>query len=160
MSRSFHSLIGGAYTGAVHNTQTFLVMAHESSRGRMILTEDRLAIDWPDAGKDPIFERISATLERATAGTGGTYIANPIWSRTLGRNLISVHPLGGAVMGDDPSVGVVNHIGEVFTQSGTTHDGLYVLDGAIVPRSLGVNPSLTITALAERALASALSKPG
>ena len=62
LSRSFSSLVGGAYRGAVHNTQTFLVMAHESSRGQLALVDDELSIDWPDAGKDPIFQHISDCL--------------------------------------------------------------------------------------------------
>ena len=100
-----------------------------------------------------MFEFISHTLEKATAATGGTYIANPIWSEILGRNLVSVHPLGGCGMGDDVSSGVVDDRGRVFHADGSLHPGLYVLDGSIMPSSLGVNPSLTITALAERAMA-------
>ncbi len=49
-------------------------------------------------------------------------------------------------MGDTPMNGVVNHAGEVFG-----YRNLYVIDGAIVPEALGVNPSRTIGALAERA---------
>ena len=58
---------------------------------------------------------------------------------------ITVHPLGGCPMSDDPQGGVVDEHGRVHG-----YDGLYVLDGSIVPTALGVNPSKTIAALAER----------
>jgi len=155
--RTLKSLATGAYKGAVANTQTFLVMAHETSQGEMTLEDDELNIHWPNAGRDPVFEHISEVLERATAATGGTYIANPIWAESLGRNLVSVHPLGGCGMGDSADTGVVDDCGRVFTNTGGTHPGLHVLDGSVVPSSLGVNPSLTITALAERAMGLLLS---
>ena len=64
------------------------------------------------------------------------------------------HPLGGSRMGKDPSEGVVDEFGRVFdrTKVGERpfYEGLYVADAAIVPTALGVNPSLTISALALR----------
>ena len=57
----------------------------------------------------------------------------------------TAHPLGGCAMSDDPAVGVVDANGEV---NGLRN--LFVIDGAIIPSALGVNPSLTIAAVAER----------
>ena len=59
----------------------------------------------------------------------------------------TAHILGGATMGSDQGSGVVDGNFEVFG-----YPGLYVVDGSIVPSNLGVNPSLTITALAEYAM--------
>jgi cholesterol oxidase len=57
---------------------------------------------------------------------------------------ISAHILGGCVIGKDTNNGVVDKYGKVFG-----YDNIYIADGSIVPANLGVNPSLTITALAE-----------
>lgn len=146
------SFIRGPYHGAIANTQTYLVMSHDGSEGQMELDGDRLCISWPDVGKEPIFKTVNKALLDATKPLGGTFVVDPIWTKLLGRNLISVHPLGGCVMADDASEGVTNHKGQVYSgTSGTdTYDGLYVSDGSIVPLSLGVNPLLTISCLAER----------
>ena len=64
----------------------------------------------------------------------------------VSRELITSHPLGGCSMGSSVDQGVVDHKGAVFN-----YENLYVVDGAIVPRPLGDNPSRTIAALAERA---------
>ena len=97
---------------------------------------------------------------------GGTVVNNLMWrpfSDTLERlfeaqrgPLVTVHPLGGCAMGDDVRQGVTDHCGRVFDPDGpdrqSVHEGLVVLDGSIVPTSLGINPSLTISVLALRAI--------
>ena len=59
----------------------------------------------------------------------------------------TAHILGGARMANSSSDGVVNENLEVFG-----YKGLYVVDGSVIPSNLGVNPSLTITAMAEYAM--------
>jgi cholesterol oxidase len=156
-ARRLQSLAGGAYEGAVNRTQTYLVMGHDDGRGRMRLVNDKLAIEWPDVARQPVFAAIEARLKAATAATGGTYIRNPLQDTLLGRNLITVHPLGGCTIGRSSGEGVVNHKGQVFDASNAAatqavHEGLYVCDGSVIPSPLGVNPLLTITGLAERAM--------
>jgi cholesterol oxidase len=60
----------------------------------------------------------------------------------------TAHILGGAVIGDGPERGVVDVRNRVFG-----YENLMVCDGAAIPANPGVNPSLTITALAEHAMA-------
>ncbi|GID26021.1 FAD-dependent oxidoreductase [Paractinoplanes brasiliensis] len=60
---------------------------------------------------------------------------------------MTAHILGGATIGATPDTGVIDAYHRVFG-----YEGLHVIDGSAVPANLGVNPSLTITALAERAV--------
>ena len=59
----------------------------------------------------------------------------------------TAHILGGCIMGSDPQKGVIDRLNRVFG-----YPGLYVVDGSMIPANLGVNPSLTITAMAEHAM--------
>jgi cholesterol oxidase len=86
-----------------------------------------------------------AMARRFAAETDGTAVAS--WSELLFDMSITAHLLGGCPMGRTADEGVVQSNGEAFH-----YPGLFVLDGSIVPGNPGVNPSLTITALAEYAL--------
>jgi cholesterol oxidase len=77
---------------------------------------------------------------------------------SLGENLLDLpttaHILGGAPMGRAAGQGVVGADFQVHN-----YPGLYIVDGSIVPANPGVNPSLTITALAEYAMSKIPNKP-
>jgi cholesterol oxidase len=60
----------------------------------------------------------------------------------------TAHFIGGCAIGDSPASGVIDPYHRVYG-----HEGLHVVDGSAVSANLGVNPSLTITAQAERAMA-------
>ena len=66
----------------------------------------------------------------------------------------TAHILGGAVIAPDPSGGVVDADQRVFG-----YENLLVCDGAAIPANVGVNPSLTITALAEHAMSRIEANP-
>ncbi len=152
-ARVSESFLRGPYHGALNHTQSYLVMAHDDENGQIDVDDKgQPRIVWENAGKQPIFQVVEAALKQATVPLGGKYLRNPISTEIVGNRTVTVHPLGGCGMGEDAERGVVDHMGRVF--SGATgnavHDGLYVMDGAVMPMSLGVNPLLTISALAER----------
>ena len=156
-ARAAESAMAGAYSGAVDNTQVFLAIGHDSSAGEFRFENDRASLVWPHAADAASYKAIDEIVGKAVAATGGTYVPNPMSKSWLGGNVFSVHPLGGAVTGTDCTSGVVDHKGRVFNAGpgkGTTdvHQGLYIMDGSVIPRSLGVHPLLTISAFAERAM--------
>jgi cholesterol oxidase len=65
----------------------------------------------------------------------------------------TAHILGGAVMGADASQGVIDKDNKVFG-----YENMYVIDGAMISANPGVNPSLSITAIAERAMSKIAAK--
>ena len=155
-ARRLDSVLLGAWRGAMNNTETYLVMAHDNGRGRLVLRDRGVEVEWPGVAEQRVFSDIEAQLYKVAASNGATYIRNPVQNTFLGKSLITVHPLGGCIMGTTCGQGVVDDTARVFDASAhdphAVHKGLYVCDGAIIPRPLGVNPLLTITALAERAM--------
>jgi cholesterol oxidase len=61
---------------------------------------------------------------------------------------LTAHFMGGACIGDSPDTGVIDPYHRLYG-----YEGLHVIDGSSISANLGVNPSLTITAQAERAMA-------
>jgi len=139
--------------GAMNHSLGFLIMVHDNSDGVLVLDKNgSVRIDWPGAPTERAYKDIDEVLEKAVAGIGGSYMKNPRWNyRYLGNHLLTAHPMGGCVTADSVDHGVVDHAGRVFHPDGGVHDGLYVADGSVIPRSIGVNPFLTISMFTERA---------
>ncbi len=145
-------------------------MGREQARGQFRLgggrRESALRVARDDGKgfhEDPIYTEIEATLAKfASALTEGRRdsFQNPFVSEAAGalgsRSIGLSHPLGGCRMANDAAAGVVDEYGRVFDQAAEAgaqfYPGLYITDASIVPTSLGVNPSLTISALALRAV--------
>ncbi|MBN1240265.1 MAG: GMC family oxidoreductase N-terminal domain-containing protein, partial [Gammaproteobacteria bacterium] len=149
----------------------FAVMGDDGAAGTIELagepTDERDGIGrirWEGLQYQALFDRQVETVRELTAESGGRVLPNPFWKLLPAQMswlldgergpLTTVHPLGGCVMGDSVEEAVVDDCGRVFDASaepGGVHDGLVVLDGAIVPTALCTNPALTIAALALRA---------
>ncbi|MCU0268977.1 MAG: GMC oxidoreductase [Acidimicrobiales bacterium] len=95
-------------------------------------------------GRAPSYLPVANDAARAFAASSGGRPLN-LLVESVGGLSMTAHILGGACMGADATEGVVDVDHQVFG-----HPGLYVVDASAIPANLGVNPSLTITALAER----------
>ena len=90
---------------------------------------------------DPGRQRGVRRMAEIMDGFAGSNIGEPF-------NMpLTAHFIGGCAIGDSPETGVIDPYQRVYG-----HPGLHVVDGSAVTANLGVNPSLTITAQAERAM--------
>ncbi len=147
--------------GWAHNVTILLVMQHADNRmrfrmGRSLFTLFRHGmVTEPEPGYE-IHAQVKGTHELTRKFAKRT---NGIALGSIGENLLGLpttaHILGGAPIGKDANEGVVNENFEVHH-----YPGMYIIDGSIMPANPGVNPSLTITALAEYAMSKIENKGG
>ena len=90
----------------------------------------------------PVANETARVLAEVIGGTPINVIMESLMNQST-----TAHILGGCHMGSSAENGVIGTNHEVFN-----YPGLYVVDGAAVSANVGVNPSLTITAMAERAM--------
>jgi cholesterol oxidase len=145
--------------GWAHNTTILLIMQHADNRmrfriGRSLFTLFRTGMV---ADEEPGY-KINAQVQGSHELTREfAKRINGVALGSVGENLLGLpttaHILGGAPMGKSADDSVVNENFEVHN-----YEGLYVIDGSIMPANPGVNPSLTITALAEYAMSKIESK--
>ncbi|MFT3811868.1 MAG: GMC oxidoreductase [Acidovorax sp.] len=160
--------------GQIERSQVVALIARDGADGVMTAApqdhelplDAGVRIDWRRLRNDERFDQAHKAFAEML-GASDRLIPNPVWKllppgaeKTLGAErgpLVSVHPLGGCCMADDRSHGVVDRDGRVFDGAAeakltAVHEGLVVLDGAIVPGSIGINPALTISTLADLAI--------
>jgi cholesterol oxidase len=90
----------------------------------------------------PLANEAVRRMAKVIGGQPGGNIGEP-FNRPM-----TAHFIGGCVIGDSPETGVLDPYQRLYG-----HEGLHVVDGSAISANLGVNPSLTITAQAERAMA-------
>jgi cholesterol oxidase len=94
----------------------------------------------------PTFLPVANNAAKTLAGVSGGQPLN-ILTESIGNTATTAHILGGCHMGTSAANGVIGSNHELFG-----YPGIYITDGSAVSANIGANPSLTITALAERAM--------
>jgi cholesterol oxidase len=126
----------------IRRVMPWFAQSRDAADGILSLASGQLALDWDITASQPTLDAVVSAHQKLAQLTGGLPLTPLTW--TIGHDLITPHPLGGCNMGTSAATGVVDWKGEVFG-----YPGLFVADGAIVPKAIGLNPSRTIAALAE-----------
>jgi choline dehydrogenase-like flavoprotein len=133
----------------------------DAAAGKFRLEGDQLRVERTDGltfSQDPIYTTIRSRLSQL-AGVlrppdSQADFEAPFETGPLPPVAVTSHPLGGCPMGVDVTKGAVDEWGRVFRSdpggASGVYPGLYIADASVIPTALGVNPSLTISAIALR----------
>jgi len=111
-------------------------------------TAGRMTLDWTTAKSQTAITSAKQVFDRINASQGTIYRSDLFGGNKVFSDNFTYHPLGGCTIG-----GVTDAHGRV-----TGQPGMYVVDGALIPGSVGVNPFLTITAMAEQIMATVIGE--
>lgn len=126
------------------NSALLLVMGRDEIGGHLHLdTSEKLCLEREAQPRLPLHTTQERLMSDVAEVFGGELRLNP--NETLWKKGVVAHSLGGCPMADSPDQGITNPYGEVYGSP-----SLFVMDGAIIPTALGINPSSTIAAIAER----------
>jgi choline dehydrogenase-like flavoprotein len=142
-----------------------IVMVEETNDGRFLLPPPSGDFVQPNPGPVAVgvFDYQQSEQSLAVRAAADAAVKRIAERDGLGRFLrltetqgvYSAHPLGGCRMADSADHGVVDDSGEVFG-----YEGLFCMDSSVIPTSLCVNPSLTISAVCERAAERLVARSG
>lgn len=144
------SMIGKILDVRKWSERTVIALVMQNVDSSMAVTGKRGIFGWrltskndsehPNATYIPAANEVVRKIAKNYGGTPGGHIGDLVSAP------FTAHFVGGCVISDDPNNGVIDPYHRVWN-----YPTLHVVDGASVTANLGVNPSLTITAQAERA---------
>lgn len=143
----------------LRKTIIFLGVSHDGSRGTLSLKNRRKGkiqeadLFWPGYINQENIQNLRTDMKNLVEKMNGIFLE---YTDVGTRRPLSVHPLGGCRMAPDIMTGSVNHRCQLYypdpENSQKVYQGLYIMDGSVIPRSLAINPLWTICALTERAM--------
>ncbi len=120
-------------------TALYLLINRVDKKGEVTYNPDKseLVLDWNEQHTAKMRDNADYFIKKMNKANGGTR-SHLLFKNGFGAD-ICYHPLGGCVLGE-----ATNEYGKL-----KKHENLYVLDGSLIPGTIGVNPFVTITAIAE-----------
>ncbi|WP_432097616.1 GMC oxidoreductase [Streptomyces sp. bgisy100] len=138
--------------GLEHWISLYLAITKSPERGtfRYDRATDAVRLDWTRDQNQPSLAAAKSLFDRVNRANSTIYRYDLFGGNRPFADDFCYHPLGGCVLGE-----ATDDYGRA-----RGHPGIYVTDGSLIPGSIGVNPFVTITALAERTMARVLAEDG